>query len=231
MVYTVELNCKKRGGRRKKLEKKSNGDIADRNCQHIEFRTSIQLITHIWQGRILTAQLPKGKQNLRCWNIGIDRSYVHRCFGEGKRERERAWFKKWFWTHNSSNTFTVINFNLIKIFVYSPFEIFDVILSRLEIMIAGSVVEWSIYSHWGAWTLNFVQWCCESSIWLHIKIALFNVFHFKGRRMWCTFTYNEEFEWFRILVSVFWIVLSFHSLVANILYINNCKFFLERVRI
>ena len=88
MVYTVELNCTKRGGRRKKLEKKSNGDIADRNCQHIEFRTSIQLITHIWQGRILTAQLPKGKQNLRCWNIGIDRSYVHRCFGEGKRERE-----------------------------------------------------------------------------------------------------------------------------------------------
>lgn len=86
MVYTVELNCKKRGGRRKKLEKKSNGDIADRNCQHIEFRTSIQLITHIWQDRILTAQLPKGKQNLRCWNIGIDRSYVHRYFGERKRE-------------------------------------------------------------------------------------------------------------------------------------------------
>lgn len=52
MVYIV--GRKKKGNKEKKEEgkklgkkKKSNEDIVDRNCQHIEFQTSIRLITHI----------------------------------------------------------------------------------------------------------------------------------------------------------------------------------------
>ncbi|KOX76771.1 hypothetical protein WN51_11195 [Melipona quadrifasciata] len=64
---------KKKGKRikiqRKRRKKESNGeDIVDRNCQHIEFRTSIRLITHIRQDRILTAQLPKGNGNLELFD-------------------------------------------------------------------------------------------------------------------------------------------------------------------
>lgn len=97
MVYIV--GRKKKRKQRKKKEgkklgkKKSNEDIVDRNCRHIEFQTSIRLITHIWQDRILTAQLLKSKQNLRSSNIGIDRS----CSRERERESETL-FQKCFLT-------------------------------------------------------------------------------------------------------------------------------------
>ena len=57
MVYTVELYREQKIKGKKKKEKKAEGkkepnggggrDIVDRNCQHIEFRTFIRLITHI----------------------------------------------------------------------------------------------------------------------------------------------------------------------------------------
>lgn len=57
MVYIVERKKrerereketkKKKTGKKIGKKKKLNEDIVDRNCQHIEFQTSIRLITHI----------------------------------------------------------------------------------------------------------------------------------------------------------------------------------------